>query len=44
MFITAYEMICCYYAIRQLMFDIWYITLSIKVKRYNKKDRPVVSK
>jgi hypothetical protein len=38
---AALDIICCWYCIRQFMFDIWYITLCYKVTRRNKKDRPL---
>jgi hypothetical protein len=38
---AAFDIICCLYCIRQLMFDIWYIALTYRVTRRNRKDRPV---
>jgi hypothetical protein len=35
---TIIDMICCYYMLKQLMYDIWYLTLTYKVYRYNRKD------
>ena len=37
---TAFDIIYCLYAIRQFMYDVQYITLTYKVNRCNKKDRP----
>ena len=38
---TAFDIIYCLYAIRQFMFDVWYITSNYRVTRRNEKDRPV---
>ena len=37
---TAFDIIYCLYAIRQFMYDVWYIILTYRVNCYKKKDRP----
>ncbi len=37
---TAFDIIYFLYAIRQFIYDVWYINLTYKVISYNKKDRP----
>jgi hypothetical protein len=35
---TAIDLICCWYMIKQLKFDLWYLYLTYKVSVHNEKD------
>jgi hypothetical protein len=38
-YVCTFGTVNCLYAIRQLMFDVWYIAIAVKAYYYTKKDR-----
>jgi hypothetical protein len=38
---TAIDLFCCFYMIKQLKYDVWYLILKYKVHCYNKKDHSI---